>query len=110
MMKRKSLNENEVRTILAVFSELQSKPYYELNTMLGSITIKEMLELYRKLNDWYQPKVLGKVFDEDLGWVDSDEEDYDWIDEGYESNCHCDTYGVCAGTSCPHYWNCQGGE
>lgn len=67
---RKSLNENQVRTVLAVFSELQRKPYSELNTFLGSITITEMVELQVELNDWYQEKVLNKVYDEELGWVD----------------------------------------
>ena len=71
-MKRKSLNENQVRTILAVFSELEKMPYDKLNTFLGSITIEEMLELHTTLNNWYQPKVLGKKFDECLGWVDDD--------------------------------------
>lgn len=31
------------------------------------------------------------------------DEDYD----GFLSNCHCDTYGFCGGTSCPHYWECH---
>lgn len=38
-----------------------------------------------------------------------EEEDYfegeDW---GYESNAPCDTYGMCAGTSCPNFWKCHG--
>ena len=69
-MKRKSLNENQIRTILAVFSALQGKPYEELNKILGSITIEEMVELKGVLNDWYQPKVLGKRYDEEMGWID----------------------------------------
>ena len=69
-MKRKNINENQVRTILAVFKELERMPYGELNKHLGSLTIKEMVELRKVLDDWYQPNVLGKVFDEDMGWVD----------------------------------------
>lgn len=62
-MKRKSINEKQVRTILAVFGELERLPYYEVNKYLGSVTIKEMVELQKILNDWYQPNVNGKIFD-----------------------------------------------
>ena len=67
---RKSLNDKQVRTILEVFGELERMRYDELNTFLGSITIEEMVELKSQLNDWYQEKVLGKVYDDELGWVD----------------------------------------
>ena len=43
------LTENEKRTIKAVFGELLKKPYSELNSFLGSITIEEMQTLYLKL-------------------------------------------------------------
>lgn len=33
----------------------------------------------------------------------------DW-DDGYYSNCHCDTYGVCGGVNCPNYFKCNGGR
>lgn len=59
-MKRKSLNEKQIRTILAVFGELANKPYDEINTYLGSITIKEMLELKEILNKWYHSNVLNE--------------------------------------------------
>lgn len=36
-----------------------------------------------------------------------EEEEYDDEPYGYESNCHCDTYGVCGGTSCPNYFTCH---
>lgn len=29
-------------------------------------------------------------------------------DEDDILNCYCDTYGHCAGTSCPHYAECEG--
>lgn len=44
------LTQNDKRTICAVFGELIRKPYSELNTFLGSQTIKEMSELYSKLH------------------------------------------------------------
>ena len=69
-MKRKSLNENQIRTILAVFSTFIGKPYEEVNKELGSLTIEEMLELFSVLNNWYQPNVLGKRYDEEMGWID----------------------------------------
>ena len=28
-------------------------------------------------------------------------------DEEYAGNMHCDTYGVCGGTSCPNYHKCH---
>ncbi len=70
-MKETELNEREVRTVLAVFDELQKMPYSKLNTFLGSLTIKELSVLREKLNDWYQEKVAGKVFDEEYGWIDT---------------------------------------
>lgn len=69
-MKLKVINENQVRTILAVFGELEKLPYDELNKHLGSVTIKEMVKLRKTLNNWYQPNVNGKVYDEIMGWVD----------------------------------------
>ena len=75
-MKRTSLNENQVRTVLAVFKELERKGYNELNTFLGSITIAEMVALEAKLDKWYQSKVLGKQYDEELGWYDADDMRY----------------------------------
>lgn len=44
------LTQNEKRTICAVFGELLRKPYNELNTFLGSLTIEEMQKLYSKLH------------------------------------------------------------
>lgn len=43
------LTDNEKRTVQAVFSELLKKPYSELNSFLGNITIEEMQKLYSKL-------------------------------------------------------------
>ena len=44
-----TLTANEKRTVLAVFDELGKKSYSELNTFLGSVTIREMQELCQKL-------------------------------------------------------------
>ena len=44
-----TLTANEKRTVLAVFEELNKRKYSELNTFLGSITIREMQALYQKL-------------------------------------------------------------
>ena len=43
------MTDQEKRTVRAVFNELLKKPYAELNTFLGSLTIKEMQKLYSKL-------------------------------------------------------------
>lgn len=72
-MKNTTLNENEVRTVLAVFDELRKMPYSKLNGFIGSLTIEEMQELNRKLNDWYQGEVLGKQYDEEFGWYDPED-------------------------------------
>ena len=74
MMKETTINQNEVRTILAVFEELTKMPYEQLNTFLGSLTIEEMMDLKKKLNDWYQPEVLGKSYDEEYGWYNPNTE------------------------------------
>ena len=47
------LTENELRTCLAVFSELRKMPYGKLNTFLGSLTIEEMEALERKMRRCY---------------------------------------------------------
>ena len=44
-----TLTANEKRTVLVVFEELSRKSYSELNTFLGSLTIKEMQTLCQKL-------------------------------------------------------------
>ena len=43
------MTDQEKRTVCAVFHELLKKPYAELNTFLGSLTIEEMQRLYGKL-------------------------------------------------------------
>lgn len=53
-MRRKSLNEKEIRTVLAVFEEMAKMPYDKLNSFLGSLTIQEMQQLNSKLRKWYR--------------------------------------------------------
>ena len=43
------LSEKEKRVVLGVFGELIGRKYAELDTFLGSETIKEMQTLYSKL-------------------------------------------------------------
>lgn len=80
-MKRKSLNESEIRTVLAVFYELQRKSYDELNTYLGSETIKEMTALNSKLDKWYKRDVLNMEYDEEMGWYDPADQSFDPYEE-----------------------------
>ena len=37
----------------------------------------------------------------------SDYEEYEECDD-YSGNMHCDTYGICGGSSCSNYPKCQG--
>ena len=42
-------------------------------------------------------------------WDENEEKRDDWCeDDGWVSNCPCDTYGMCGGPSCPNYWKCNG--
>ena len=29
------------------------------------------------------------------------------VDDDYSQNAPCDNTGMCAGSSCPYFWNCQ---
>lgn len=65
------MTNDEKRTVLAVFSALLEKPYRELNTFIGSETIKEMQEMYSRLRYEDYLKRYGKSYDE--------MNEYDWI-------------------------------
>ena len=40
---------------------------------------------------------------------DGEDDGFDYeIAEGYAENMPCDTYGMCAGVSCSHYFQCNG--
>lgn len=57
---------------------------------------------------WNQP--LEIAYNEYCDNEDDGEDDgFDYeIAEGYAENMPCDTYGMCAGVSCPHYFQCNG--
>lgn len=53
--------------------------------------------LFRELRDDYET-------------APCDEPEYDEPDDyygDYSGNMHCDSYGVCGGTSCPNYFKCN---
>ena len=55
-MRRKSLSEKEIRTIIEVmecFMQENDYMWSEMNRYMGSITIEEMLTLKSKLRKWY---------------------------------------------------------
>lgn len=99
-MRRKSLSEKDVTTVIAVFESIledNQHNWSKMNRFIGSMTLDEMLVLNQKLKKW----AYGEPKDpEDEQW------DYDDADD-YSSNAPCDTYGMCAGTSCSHYYQCH---
>lgn len=94
--RRKSLSEKDVQTVIAIISSIEQKfpNDADKNTFIGSMTIEEMHKLEAKLKDWM------------YGKKDVDDEMWDYEDD-YSSNAPCDTYGMCAGTSCSHYYECH---
>ena len=32
---------------------------------------------------------------------------FEEVDNDYSQNAPCDNSGICAGSSCPYFWNCQ---
>ena len=32
---------------------------------------------------------------------------FEEVDDGYSQNAPCDNSGICAGSNCPYFWNCQ---
>ena len=32
---------------------------------------------------------------------------FEEVDDGYSQNAPCDNSGMCAGSSCPYFWQCQ---
>ena len=51
------------------------------------------------LDEWAENGISAPAPDNEDEWYEDD----DWA-----SNYPCDTYGMCAGTSCPNYWKCNG--
>lgn len=82
-----SLNENQIKTILAVFGDLKSIPYEELNKRLGSITIDRMYELYGELKDWRNKNIFKNEEDIEQYYDPIVEQYYDpYYDEPYDEN------------------------
>lgn len=48
-----NFSEGEIRTMIDLFGTLSRMPYKKLNTEVGSMTIQNMNELYKKLMQWY---------------------------------------------------------
>ena len=36
-----------------------------------------------------------------------EEEEERFVDDGYSKNAPCDNSGMCVGSSCPYFWQCQ---
>lgn len=55
--------------------------------------------------------ICDKCWNNTFGTEEPDEdEDFDGeyiYEDDYETNCHCDTYGVCGGYGCSHYAECH---
>ena len=45
------MNEKDIKLILDIFDGLESLPYKQLNTFLGSQTIKDMHDLHERLGN-----------------------------------------------------------
>lgn len=89
------------------------------NRLIDAIEAKgySFLDTYTRVDRMWETElhVYLKDTDEEIGIYDSDDgafidENYecgDDYDDGYASNMHCDTYGVCGGYNCPNYIKCH---
>lgn len=57
--------------------------------------------------DYYNEETGENVEDIYIADVVDDYEDWSELDDGFLSNCHCDSYGICGGMSCPQYFSCH---
>ena len=51
-----------------------------------------------------------KNYYEECKRLEEEEEErfiFEEVDDGYSKNAPCDNYGMCAGSSCPYFWQCQ---
>lgn len=73
-----TLTKKEKRVVLAVFSTLLGRKYHELDTFLGSETIKEMQILYSKLRHEEYCKRRGITYEEmtEEDFIDAYEHEY----------------------------------
>ena len=86
--RRKSLSEDEVRTVLAVIESYREQNRYnweEMNRHMGSITIEEMIILDSKLKRWYKPEQYN-ADPEDAGYeYDEFMDMYNYYDGTYDN-------------------------
>lgn len=62
--------------------------------------LDDVLDTLEMTDDEFDAYVKEKCMDK----YDWDEQDDEY---GYSGNMPCDTWGMCAGTSCSHYWQCN---
>ena len=72
--------------------------FNEKDSDILAYDLKYVIENFRTFNLAIRQMCINLIEAEDL-WE---------VDDGYESNAHCDTYGVCGGYSCSYYFECQG--
>lgn len=63
-MRRKSLSEKDIRTVLAIIECYQEQNHHswnEMNIHMGSLTIEDMYALQSKLEKWYNPDIFREM-------------------------------------------------
>lgn len=98
-MRRKSLSEKDVRTVLAIiesYREQNRYAYDEMNKHMGSLTIEEMIALDSKLKKWYDPEKYDRDPEDESypDWYYRDHnEDYQDEDGYYDPAEYAESYG-----------------
>lgn len=96
-----------MKSLLQAFAELD---YTDQMRMMGSEGVDRVLRIRSKINT-FDYCLAHNTRWEDMTEADfeqmADEEMWDYEDD-YTGNMPCDTYGMCAGSSCSHYYQCQG--
>ena len=98
-----TFNENDKFTVRIVVSDEE---------MTDEVLWNKMIE---KAKTAYPNHYLEKIVaynltqegEEEVYNEDDDWEEVDDVEMGFACNCHCDTYGVCGGISCRHYFSCH---
>jgi hypothetical protein len=96
-----------VNSLIQAFAQLS---YDDQMRMMGSEGVDRVLRIRSKINT-FDYCLTHNTRWEDMTETDfdamADEEMWDYDDADYSSNMPCDTYGMCAGSSCSHYYQCQ---
>lgn len=80
------LNDDEIKELFDCTREqLESDDYWNIN-----------------LEYQYNVMYAEEEYEAEYGDIYDDDDD-----DGYDSNCYCDTYGHCGGTSCPQFFQCH---